>query len=175
MRMECMASYEIFGNIMSLQSVSLNNSPRDALLISFQEAKLSVVQHDPDSYDLKTLSLHYFEEDDVKCGWTGNHHIPIVRVDPDNRCAVMLVYGKKLVVLPFRKDNTLDEIEIQDVKPIKKTPMQLIAKTPILPSYLITLKDLDEKIDNVIDIQFLQGYYEPTLLILYEPVRTYPG
>ncbi|KAG5672216.1 hypothetical protein PVAND_002358 [Polypedilum vanderplanki] len=175
MRMECMASYELFGNIMSLQSVSLNNSQRDALLISFKEAKLSVVQHDPDHYDLKTLSLHYFEEEDVKGGWTGNHNIPIVRVDPDNRCAVMLVYGKKLVVLPFRKDNTLDEIEIQDVKPIKKTPMQLIAKTPILPSYLITLKDLDEKIDNVIDIQFLQGYYEPTLLILYEPVRTFPG
>jgi cleavage and polyadenylation specificity factor subunit 1 len=160
---------------MSLQSVSLNNSPRDALLISFKEAKLSVVQHDPDTFDLKTLSLHYFEEDDVKQGWTGSHHIPIVRVDPDNRCAVMLVYGKKLVVLPFRKDNTLDEIEIQDVKPIKKTPMQFIAKTPILPSYLITLKDLDEKIDNVVDIQFLQGYYEPTLLILYEPVRTFPG
>ena len=87
----------------------------------------------------------------------------------------MLVYGKKLVVLPFRKDNTLDEIEIQDVKPIKKAPMQLISKTPILPSYLIALKDLDEKIDNVIDIQFLQGYYESTLLILYEPVRTFPG
>lgn len=175
MRMECLASYELFGNIMSLQSVSLNNSQRDALLISFKEAKLSVVQHDPDHFDLKTLSLHYFEEEDVKGGWTGSHFIPIVRVDPDNRCAVMLVYGKKLVVLPFRKDNTLDEIEIQDVKPIKKTPMQLIAKTPILPSYLITLKDLDEKIDNVIDIQFLQGYYEPTLLILYEPVRTFSG
>lgn len=44
----------------------------------------------------------------------------MVRVDPDNRCAVMLVYGRKLVVLPFRKDSSLDEIEIQDVKPIKK-------------------------------------------------------
>jgi cleavage and polyadenylation specificity factor subunit 1 len=175
MKLECLATYELFGNIMSLQSVTLNNSPRDALLISFQEAKLSVVQHDPDTFELKTLSLHYFEEDDVKGGWTGHHNIPIVRVDPENRCSVMLVYGKKLVVLPFRRDNTLDEIEIQDVKPIKKTPMQLIAKTPILPSYLISLKDLDEKIDNVIDIQFLQGYYEPTLLILYEPVRTYPG
>jgi cleavage and polyadenylation specificity factor subunit 1 len=175
MRLECLASYELFGNVMSLQSVSLNNSPRDALLISFQEAKLSVVQHDPDTFDLKTLSLHYFEEADVKGGWTGTHNIPIVRVDPDNRCAVMLVYGKKLVVLPFRKDNTLDEIEIQDVKPIKKTPMQIITKTPILPSYIIALKDLDEKIDNVLDIQFLQGYYEPTLLILYEPVKTYPG
>lgn len=111
----------------------------------------------------------------------------------------MVVYGKKLVVLPFRRDSSLDEIELQDVKPMKKTPVQLIAKTPILASYIITLKDLDEKIDNVksnfpvkifvsvtlrnaisvylqlIDIQFLHGYYEPTLLIVYEPVRTFPG
>lgn len=73
----------------------------------------------------------------------------MVRVDPDNRCAVMVAYGKKLVVLPFRRDSSLDEIELQDVKPMKKTPVQLIAKTPILASYIITLKDLDEKIDNV--------------------------
>lgn len=175
MRLELLESFELFGNIMSLQSVSLTNSPRDALLISFPDAKLSVVQYEPDHSELKTLSLHYFEEEDIKCGWTSTHNIPFVRVDPDNRCAIMLVYGKKLVVLPFRKDNSLDEIEIQDVKPIKKAPMQLMAKTPILASYIITLKDLDEKIDNVLDIQFLQGYYEPTLLILYEPVRTFPG
>lgn len=175
MRLECMNTYQLFGNVMSLQSVSLSGSQRDALLISFKDAKLSVVQHDPDTFELKTLSLHYYEEEDIKGGWTGNYTIPTVRVDPDNRCAVMVCYGRKLVVLPFRRDNSLDEIEVQDVKPMKKTPTQLIAKTPILASYIITLKDLDEKIDNIIDIQFLHGYYEPTLLILYEPVRTFPG
>ncbi|XP_041783632.1 cleavage and polyadenylation specificity factor subunit 1 [Anopheles merus] len=175
MKLECVASYRLNGNIKSMQSVSLAGSLRDALLISFPDAKLSVVQFDPDNFDLKTLSLHYFEDEDIRGGWTGHYHIPMVRVDPDNRCAVMLVYGRKLVVLPFRKDSSLDEIELQDVKPIKKAPMQLVAKTPILASYIIELKDLDEKIDNVIDIQFLHGYYEPTLLILYEPVRTFPG
>lgn len=175
MRLECMASYELFGNVMALQPVSLAGSPRDALLICFKDAKLSVVQHDPDTFELKTLSLHYFEEEDIKGGWLGNYHVPILKVDPDNRCAVMVVYGRKLVVLPFRRDSSLDEIEVQDVKPMKQTPVQLIAKTPVLASYIITLKDLDEKIDNVIDIQFLHGYYEPTLLILYEPVRTFPG
>lgn len=40
-----------------------------------------------------------------------NVHIPIVRVDPENRCAVMLVYGTQLVVLPFRKDTLTDEQE----------------------------------------------------------------
>lgn len=41
-----------------------------------------------------------------------NVHIPIVRVDPENRCAVMLIYGTKLVVLPFRKDTLTDEQEL---------------------------------------------------------------
>lgn len=35
----------------------------------------------------------------------------MVRVDPENRCAVMLVYGTQLVVLPFRKDTLTDEQE----------------------------------------------------------------
>lgn len=49
-----------------MQSVNLANSPRDALLLAFKDAKLSVVEYDPESHDLKTLSLHYFEEDDMK-------------------------------------------------------------------------------------------------------------
>lgn len=175
MRLECLASYTLYGNVMSLQSVSLAGAMRDALLISFKDAKLSVLQLDADTQTLKTLSLHYFEEDDIRGGWTGRYHVPVVRVDPDARCAVMLVYGKRLVVLPFRKDNSLDEIELADVKPIKKAPTALVTRTPIMASYLIALADLDEKLDNVLDIQFLHGYYEPTLLILYEPVRTCAG
>lgn len=51
---------------MSLQSINLANSPRDALLLAFHEAKFSIVEYDPETHDLKTLSLHYFEEDDMK-------------------------------------------------------------------------------------------------------------
>ena len=101
-------------------------------------------------------------------GWTNHHHVPIVRVDPESRCAVMLIYGRKLVVLPFRKDPTLDD---GDFAENSKTP----SKAPILSSYMIVLKNLEEKMDNIIDLQFLHGYYEPTLLILYEPVRTFSG
>lgn len=61
-----MAQYHLFGNIMSMQSVTLANSPRDSLLLGFSDAKLSVVEYDPENHELKTLSLHYFEEDDMK-------------------------------------------------------------------------------------------------------------
>lgn len=85
----------------------------------------------------------------------------------------MLTYGRKLVVLPFRRETALDDTEI-DSKP-QDSNISNSSKAPVLSSYMIVLKDLDEKMDNVLDVQFLHGYYEPTLLILYEPVKTFPG
>lgn len=51
----------------------------------------------------------------------------------------------------------------------------ILRKSPVLASYTIRLCDIDEKVNNIKDMVFLQGYYEPTLLILYEPLRTWPG
>lgn len=63
-----MAQFNLFGNIMSIQSVKLINYPRDALLLSFADAKMSIVEYDQEIHDLRTLSLHYFEEEDMKVG-----------------------------------------------------------------------------------------------------------
>ncbi|CAH0697287.1 unnamed protein product [Spodoptera exigua] len=178
MKLECLASYTLWGNVMSMASVRCPSAGRDLLLVSFREAKLSVLQYDPQTDNLITLSMHYFEEDDMKNGWTTHPHIPWIRVDPECRCAVMLLYGKKLAVLPFRKDITNEDGDPLEAKPLDSKlaqPTQPINRAPTLASYVIVLKDLDEKIDNIIDIQFLHGYYEPTLLILYEPVRTFAG
>lgn len=60
------------------------------------------------------------------------------------------------------------------------TPPQLKPFAPrqrssFLPSYIIDVRALDEKLLNIVDLQFLHGYYEPTLLILFEPNQTWPG
>lgn len=65
MKMECMGEYRFFGNILAMESMSLSLA-RDALLLSFKDAKLSIVEYDPDVHDLRTISLHYFETDDLK-------------------------------------------------------------------------------------------------------------
>ncbi|XP_011607499.1 cleavage and polyadenylation specificity factor subunit 1 [Takifugu rubripes] len=165
-KLEQVAAFSLFGNVMSMESVQLVGANRDALLLSFKDAKLSVVEYDPGTHDLKTLSLHYFEELELRDGFVQNVHIPIVRVDPENRCAVMLIYGTKLVVLPFRKDTLTDEQEVG----VGEGP-----KSSFLPTYIIDVRELDEKLLNIIDMKFLHGYYEPTLLILFEPNQTWPG
>ena len=37
---------------------------------------------------------------------------PMVRVDPERRCSVMLIYGTHLVVLPFRQEGILDDHDV---------------------------------------------------------------
>lgn len=66
MRLECLAQYTLHGNVMSMQAVQLIGSPRDSLLLSFREAKLSVVEYDTEIHSLRTVSLHYFEEEEIK-------------------------------------------------------------------------------------------------------------
>lgn len=105
-----------------------------------------MVEYDPGTHDLKTLSLHYFEEPELRVGpplpttvprplapagripgvscpvaglmplcpqdgFVQNVHTPRVRVDPDGRCAAMLIYGTRLVVLPFRRESLAEEHE----------------------------------------------------------------
>ncbi|KYO34132.1 hypothetical protein Y1Q_0006765 [Alligator mississippiensis] len=67
-KLELVACFSFFGNVMSMASVQLAGAKRDALLLSFKDAKLSVVEYDPGTHDLKTLSLHYFEEPELRVG-----------------------------------------------------------------------------------------------------------
>ncbi|CAG05995.1 unnamed protein product [Tetraodon nigroviridis] len=128
-KLEQVAAFSLFGNVMSMESVQLVGANRDALLLSFKDAKLSVVEYDPGTHDLKTLSLHYFEE-------------------------------------PELRDTLTDEQELG----VGEGP-----KSSFLPTYIIDVRELDEKLLNIIDMKFLHGYYEPTLLILFEPNQTWPG
>lgn len=84
----------------------------------------------------------------------------------------MLIYGRKLVVLPFRRETPIEDPMGQTTE---STPTSQPTRPPILTSYIIELKEIEEKMENVQDVQFLHGYNEPTLLILFEPMQTFPG
>eukprot|EP00795_Rhopilema_esculentum_P001311 gene1311-15698_t len=165
-KLEQLAEYSLFGNISSMKAVRIGNNSRDSLILGFRDAKLSIVEYDPTCHDLKTVSMHYFENEDLKGGVMENVFDPVIRVDPENRCAVMLVYGRHLVVLPFKQELAVDEAEQAQASDKSGS---------VLGTYTIDLRTVDEQLTNVTDFQFMHGYYEPTLLFLYEPVKTYAG
>ena len=177
LKMECLGSWELFGWIQSMASARLTGSERDTLLLTFKDAKMSLVEYNPDTHDLQTLSLHHFEEDSMKDGFVHNEWVPCVRVDPDNRCAAMLAYGRKIMILPFRRE--VAGVGAGDLGPDSSSLSleSLALGGRVMPSYTLDLAAVIQThaVDNIIDIQFLHGYNQPTLLILYEPLKTSAG
>ncbi|XP_037085613.1 cleavage and polyadenylation specificity factor subunit 1-like [Pollicipes pollicipes] len=151
-RLECLLSFSLYGRVAALASASLPGAKRDSLLVAFDEAKLALCEYDPLRHDIATISMHMFEEDEMKSGCTDLTGVQM-RVESGDR---------RIVILPFRREVTVDE----------ETGSR---RSPVLPSYVINLKELDERLCNVADVQFLHGYYEPTLAILYEPIKTFAG
>jgi len=105
-KLECLHTFILWGNICSITPCHLSLSSslipsKDALFLSFMDAKLSLIEFDSSIQDLKTLSMHYFEDELAEEGQWFNYSPPIVRVDPDMRCACMLIYNSKLVIIPF--------------------------------------------------------------------------
>jgi cleavage and polyadenylation specificity factor subunit 1 len=163
------ADYSLYGCVQSMEKVRLLHSKRDTLLLSFNDAKLSAVEFDPETNRLKTMSLHCFEDEDLRGGLLHNPSVSVVRVDPEGRCAAMLLYGAHLAILPFKHaDVGLDEHD-------PDTPLIASEHHDIQASYTVSLRDLSERVSSVKDIQFLHGYNNPTLFILYEPTPTWAG
>ncbi|GMR47599.1 hypothetical protein PMAYCL1PPCAC_17794, partial [Pristionchus mayeri] len=151
-RLECMFSIRLLSAVQDLAVAKIAMFPfADVLFLAFDDAKLSVVGISPTERTLQTLSLHSFEDDTLKEGYIRNFVPPIVRTDPSSRCAAMLLYGRHMAVLPLQDSSNH------------------------ITSYTVKLTSIDARLENILDMAFLEGYFEPTLLFLYEPLQTTAG
>ncbi|KAG0205891.1 Cleavage and polyadenylation specificity factor subunit 1 [Mortierella sp. GBA30] len=166
-RLELVASYRFNGVITSMGVIRTSSSGQhglDSILVSFKDAKMSLLEWSFSNHCIVTVSIHYYERDDYKQEFLNNSHPTEIRVDPSRRCAVLAFYGDRLAVLPFR----LDDTSMGDEDDVSK-------KWPYLPSYVMSLSDIDIRIKNVIDMVFLYDFFEPTLAILFSPQQTWTG
>ncbi|KAF9111435.1 Cleavage and polyadenylation specificity factor subunit 1 [Mortierella sp. AM989] len=166
-RLELVASYRLNGIITSMGVIRTSSSGQhglDSILVSFKDAKMSLLEWSFSNHSIVTVSIHYYERDDYKQEFLNNSHPTEIRVDPSRRCAVLAFYGDRLAVLPFRQDET----SMADEEDVSK-------KWPYMPSYVMTLSDIDVRIKNVIDMVFLYDFFEPTLAILFSPQQTWTG
>ncbi|KAI8084961.1 CPSF A subunit region-domain-containing protein [Halteromyces radiatus] len=172
-RLELVAQYNLNGTITTM-GVIRTCSPRgkegcDSLLLGFEDAKMSLLEWSPATNSITTVSIHYYEREELKKEHLSNTFTPSLHVDPQQRCAILNFYNDKVAVLPFRQADQLDTGG-QDYD--EDDPLQ---KRPYLPSFIIDLPSIDKNVKNVVDMVFLSDYYEPTLAILYQAKQTWTG
>lgn len=62
-RLDLLAEFELSGIVQSLAVVRLPQAKADSLVVSFSEAKIAIVEWDPRAFTLRTVSLHFYENE----------------------------------------------------------------------------------------------------------------
>lgn len=175
------AQYELAGTITSIARVKIlrSNSGGEALLVALRDAKLSLIEWDPERYSISTISIHYYEREDIlQSPWEPDlSQIPtVLTVDPGSRCAAFKFGARHLAILPFHQigddiamddyDRELDGAKLERKASRVSNGEEAGNKTPYSASFVLSLLALDPILTHPIHLAFLHEYREPTFGIL---------
>ncbi|CCU78176.1 Protein CFT1 [Blumeria hordei DH14] len=185
------AEYTLSGIITSLVRVKTvsSKSGGEAVLIGLKDAKLSLVEWDPILYGISTISIHYYEQDDLQSSpWAPSLKdcVNYLSADPASRCAALKFGLRNLAILPFRQGdedvNMVDwDDELDDNNSSEKIASKNVNGTatkddrPYNASFVLPLPSLDPNLRHPIHLAFLYEYREPTFGILssnYSPASS---
>ncbi|KAG5013105.1 hypothetical protein JHK82_025244 [Glycine max] len=105
---ECGASYAamLHGNVETMAVLSIGGGDvsrkRDSIILTFADAKISVLEYDDSIHGLRTSSLHCFEGPEwlhLKRGREQFARGPVVKIDPQGRCGGVLIYDLQMIIL----------------------------------------------------------------------------
>ncbi|XP_062185381.1 probable cleavage and polyadenylation specificity factor subunit 1 isoform X2 [Phragmites australis] len=170
-RLELVCHYRLHGNIESMAVLSdgTENS-RDSIVLAFKDSKITCLEFDDSIYGLRTSSMHCFEGPEwqhLKRGRESFAWGPVIKADPQGRCAAALVYGLQMIILKAAQvgQNLVGEDE----------PTCVLSSTAVRidSSYLIDLRVLG--MNHIKCFTFVHGYIEPVLVILHEREPTWAG
>ena len=177
------AEYELAGTVTSIARVKIQKSKSggEVLLVALRDAKLSLIEWDPEKHSISTISIHYYEREDLltnpweqdlaQCG-------TILSIDPNSRCAVFKFGIRHVAILPFHQagdDIAMDDFDSDDeadrqgrrnsaTKPLENGESG--QSTPYAASFVLSLLALDPLLKNPVDLTFLYEYREPTFGVL---------
>ncbi|KAG9603743.1 protein CFT1, partial [Aureobasidium melanogenum] len=170
-----LGEYPVSGTITSLQRVKASNTKTgaEALLVSTQDAKISLIEWDPLNHRISTVSIHYYERETTNTlpfGPSLADTPSYLSVDPSSRCAALKFGTKHLAIIPFRQsaDDLADEDDL-DTPPPTKAPVtgtDAQCETPYSASFVLPLTALDPALTHPVHLAFLHEYREPTFGIV---------
>lgn len=180
-RLVLVGEYSLSGTVTSLARIKSadTKSGGEALLVSFKDAKVSLIEWDPENYRISTISIHYYEGDKVQSAPFGpalSECDSKLTVDPRSRCAALRFDVRHLAIIPFRQagDDIAEAEDFdQDEPRTSKTERKEDARvdgdfkpTPYAASFVLPLTALDPGLTHPVDVAFLYEYREPTFGIV---------
>jgi cleavage and polyadenylation specificity factor subunit 1 len=178
-RLALVAEYRLSGTVTNLGRVALEKlqSGGDALLVSFRDAKLSLLEWNPSQHNISTISIHYYENHALQAApWLPDlkYTVSHLTIDPNSRCAAFNFGTSSLAVIPFHQhgddlamDDELDDLDDGDKAPIKNGHNVDGPTTPYSASFVLPLTAIDPALLHPVDLSFLHEYRDPTIGILY--------
>jgi len=179
------AEYSLSGTITSLGRVKILNSKSggEAILIALREAKLSLIEWDPEKHSIATISIHYYESESLQ----QSPFVPDLRdcvshltVDPSSRCALFNFGLTNLAIIPFHQvgdDLIMDDYDAEfDQEDAERSPTKMTNgpagayQTPYASSFVLPLTVLDPGILHPVHLAFLHEYREPTFGVIYSSI-----
>ncbi|KAK5696834.1 mRNA cleavage and polyadenylation factor subunit [Elasticomyces elasticus] len=185
-KLSLIASYPLSGTPTALKSIVLPNtlSGGHAVLLGTKDAKISLIEWDPENWRMRTVSIHYYEGESPAAFGVGTRDVEaILTVDPESRCAALKFGARGLAILPFRSyGDDVGEEEGLDAEMAEPLPLKRISTTqatteevegekttPYTPSFTLPLTSLDPSLQHPLHLAFLHEYREPTFGILSSP------
>ncbi|KAJ1816314.1 mRNA cleavage and polyadenylation factor subunit, partial [Coemansia sp. RSA 2599] len=136
--------WSLHGRIMDMQPVrgSKGRQRVDRLLLSFAEAKMSVVSFDQSLQTIVTESIHYYEHESLTKKCFNDYQTCDLRTDPEGRCVAMRIYEDQFAVLPLAAPNELG----------------VLGSTKLYSdSFVVDMRGADVDVRNIRDFVFLSG------------------
>lgn len=180
------AEYNLAGTVTSLSRVKILN-PRcgEAILVAFRDAKLSLIEWDPEKHSICTISIHYYESElQQRNPWAPplRDCVNYLTVDPSSRCALFNFGLTNVAIIPFHQpgdDLIMDDYEvgIENQDAGRKSPSKQhvegdldAPQTPYASSFVLPLTSLDPGLLHPVHMAFLHEYREPTFGVIYSTV-----
>ncbi|CAH2355723.1 protein Cft1p [[Candida] railenensis] len=188
--------FKLHGMITDLKAIRTVENPNlDYVLVSTKFAKMSLIRWNHKFNSISTVSLHYYENSIRNSTFeklTGTSLI----VEPNSYSCTCMRFKNILTFLQFEVDDDEydDDMDDDDNKKRSRSiqqqhqqqqqsmnQLQLELSTRDAPplfvdsSFQLDAQTLDPSIGEIIDMQFLYNYREPTLAIIYTNNSTWSG
>ncbi|KAF1833314.1 hypothetical protein BDW02DRAFT_631356 [Decorospora gaudefroyi] len=183
-RLVLVGEFPLAGTVISLARIkALNTKSRgEALLVAFRDAKLSLVEWDPETYNLHTISIHYYENPDLPgiAPWSPDlkDTYNFLTADPSSRCAALKFGAHNLAILPFRQPDLVEDDYDSDAEAPKESKTAQDDgenKTPYASSFVLPLTNLDPTLTHPVHLAFLHEYREATFGVVAASKATAPS